>query len=250
MFFVTITSAYAFSNNAFLYKRPTLGIALWLGAFLSAGLATAAALVMSLLWAFDQWQIPHAVSHRSWLATLSITFLPWILLALAGISLAVISARLDEAAGTTTKNLPASYTPLLPTTSVDGIALNKIQLDVPIVFSSRSSRGPLIVISTGAEQVLSPDELRAVVHHEAAHYRFKHTLVLRLLSTIKILSFKVVATKVLDRELSLLLELQADRYASKETSPAHLRSALTKFYELAPDAELRLRILNLKHHFD
>lgn len=85
-----------------------------------------------------------------------------------------------------------------------------------------------IVLSQGAVDALSPDELRAVLAHEHAHLRQRHDLVLELFTVMhEAVPAQIRAPAALD-EVHLLAEILADRAAvrSRDTDETTLARSL------------------------
>ena len=87
-------------------------------------------------------------------------------------------------------------------------------------------RQPTVVLTTGALQALSPDQLQAVLAHERAHLAGHHH---RLLALARIgrrtLPF-LPLTREADRQVARLIELHADDAATRTSDPVPLAAAL------------------------
>lgn len=83
-----------------------------------------------------------------------------------------------------------------------------------------------VVLSEGALQALSEAELAAVLDHERAHLRFRHDLVLEHFTVLHTAVPEVVRSPQGLREVRLLVELHADRYARERHRPRDLGAAL------------------------
>jgi Zn-dependent protease with chaperone function len=83
-----------------------------------------------------------------------------------------------------------------------------------------------VVLSEGALEALTDDELAAVLDHERAHLRYRHDLVLEHFTVLHTAVPEVVRSPSGLREVRLLLELHADRYARERHRPRDLGGAL------------------------
>ncbi|PZG04751.1 M56 family metallopeptidase [Nonomuraea aridisoli] len=86
-----------------------------------------------------------------------------------------------------------------------------------------------VVVSEGALKLLSEDELKAVLAHEAAHVRERHDLVLLPFAALRraLPWSKVVADA--QAQVELLIEMAADDRARRYCSPRRLATALLRF---------------------
>ena len=89
-----------------------------------------------------------------------------------------------------------------------------------------AGRQPTVVLTTGALQALSPDQLQAVLAHERAHLAGHHH---RLLALARIgrraLPF-LPLTREADVQVARLIELHADDAATRTSDPVPLAAAL------------------------
>lgn len=100
----------------------------------------------------------------------------------------------------------------------------------PLVFVHGFAR-PAVVLSTSALLLLTDDEARAVLAHEARHVVRRdplRLLIARLASTI-LAPFPVI--EALRRHFALITELEADRNAMQRAGRRPLASAVLKFAE-------------------
>ncbi|MCR8635215.1 M56 family metallopeptidase [Paenibacillus radicis (ex Xue et al. 2023)] len=102
----------------------------------------------------------------------------------------------------------------------------------PLAFAVGFMR-PKIVISTGLLDLLSPEEVKAVLLHERYHCQFRHPLK-KWITGLFIKSMEYVPViKSLGAHFEIWIELQADRYVMKKTnSPLILGSALIKLIKV------------------
>lgn len=85
-----------------------------------------------------------------------------------------------------------------------------------------------IVLSRGAASSLSPGELAAVLHHEEAHLRQRHHLLLALLNGATHFFRRVPLIQAARDAAPHYLEIAADHAAKRETGTTALASALLK----------------------
>jgi bla regulator protein blaR1 len=85
---------------------------------------------------------------------------------------------------------------------------------------------PRIVLSQGAIDALSPDQLRAVVTHENAHARGQHDLVIQPFRAWQQTFPFLPAARHATAAVELLVEMTADDAARRQCGPAPLTAAL------------------------
>ncbi|MBO3747288.1 M56 family metallopeptidase [Streptosporangiaceae bacterium NEAU-GS5] len=83
-----------------------------------------------------------------------------------------------------------------------------------------------VVVSAGTLRLLSPDELRAVLAHEAAHARERHDLVLLPFAALR---QAVPVARIAHDAVALLIEMAADDRARRYCSAKRLATALLRF---------------------
>ncbi|GII57544.1 integral membrane protein [Planotetraspora thailandica] len=86
-----------------------------------------------------------------------------------------------------------------------------------------------VVISDGTLSLLSPDELDAVLAHEAAHVRYRHDLVLLPFAALRHALPWSRVVRDAQESVSLLVEMAADDRARRQCSPKRLATALLRF---------------------
>lgn len=87
---------------------------------------------------------------------------------------------------------------------------------------------PQIVVSDGLTQVLSEQELAAVIHHERCHLRHAHQRDLELALVTEAALGRFRPARRSATVLRLAVERWADEAAAEQVGRAHLRSALEK----------------------
>ncbi|WP_246257202.1 M56 family metallopeptidase [Amycolatopsis anabasis] len=109
--------------------------------------------------------------------------------------------------------------------SADGDAM-VVGHSIPVAYCLPGRR-PQIVISAGTRQVLSAEQLRAVLAHERAHVHERHHLLLEPFEGLRLL----LPTGAL-AAIQLLVEMCADDRAARQHGGEALAGALERFSEL------------------
>lgn len=207
--------------------RPRLGIFTWFATFLSAGAAVLLAVTVAI-WAYTDTVAAlsqDAFGGSKWLIALAVSFAPWIVLALGGISLALINQKLEplvKVAKDVSPLLDLGKTPLM---HFEGMPVSTIE--VPFAYALATRRE--ILLSRFAIEHLSERELESVLWHELGHVRQNHFDLKRLARFVLALSPRLAASQVLVTEIDKLVERAADNFALKHTNAATLASARKLF---------------------
>lgn len=125
------------------------------------------------------------------------------------------------------------------------------RVESPEVFSYAVDRAPaeagvgarpLVIVSTGMQQLLSAAQLQTIVAHEYAHVRSRHELLLRIAALTEAMSPRWLAYgQALQRSITLLVELAADDSAAARAGAVHLANALAAVSQQTGDPSLDLR---------
>lgn len=109
----------------------------------------------------------------------------------------------------------------------------------PVVYCLPSARDARVVLSAGALDRLTADELAAVLAHEQAHLRARHDLVLEAFGALRMAFPRWVRSRTALAENRILVELLADDAARRRTGAEPLAHALVKLAGVeVPDAAL------------
>ena len=213
-----------------LGRHPQAALALWFGLLLTAGLAIATALIMATYLAFRSWMQlnQQALGTTGWLAAVAASFAPWLLLALGGITLALVSRTFEpllDSARQVRQMLDLAAIPLL---TFHGVPVLQMQTPTLVAFTRGSGRGAVIVVSSGLQQALDTDEYQAVLWHEHAHARLGHGRLKSLAHAVLAVSPWLLASRALANQADWFCELAADTYAAKRVGRSVLLSARNK----------------------
>lgn len=226
----------ALRGRAWLYKRPRLGLALWLSLFSGSVLAAVAAIGLAVFSAFENWMTMHRDGFNGgWLPALIAGFAPWAILAAGGILMAIASTKFEQLYSKAAELDPD----LLGGRQVgerSGFKLFEIPLDIAYIGCSGATRS--VVYASGIFSVLNADEFEAALAHEVAHLRARHPQMLSFVRWVGRLFSAFKASAILESEVYLLCELAADRGVGDQGS---LRSGLEKIVG-HEDLEVRIRL--------
>jgi Zn-dependent protease with chaperone function len=203
---------------------------MWFAAFLSSGIAAGLALGIAVASIFETYlDLAEApLGSAGWLATLGLSFAPWLILAISGVALALTNQRLEPILASARETSPLLASATRPWMNFHGHQVSRI--DLPIMVAAVA--GGKILVSTTAERSLATDELDAVLWHEVGHIRGRHNQLKQLAGFIRSLSPWLVASQALVNEVHRLAELDADRFATRHVEPELLSATRSKFISL------------------
>ncbi|MFN2537352.1 MAG: M56 family metallopeptidase [Mycobacteriales bacterium] len=204
-------------------RSPALGLVLWQALGLAAGLLTLTLLATVAL-------APLGQDHLDALRNLGDAgVVTWIA---GGLGLAVLLRLLSVLLASTARTLRARHENRV---LVDLVAAPHLLLrgasvvdhDVPLAYCLPGLR-PRLVLSRGTLDLLSSDELQAVVAHEHAHLAQRHDLVVLPFVALAATFPAVPAVSTAQAEVALLVELMADDHAARRHDRTQLARALWK----------------------
>jgi Zn-dependent protease with chaperone function len=151
----------------------------------------------------------------------------------AGLGLALTGAVLARTAVTAVRHLRATGRQAMrhaQTARLVGVhqpALGAMLLDHPQPAAyCVAGRSPTVVLTTGALQALSPDQLQAVLAHERAHLAGHHHRLLAMVRIARQIFPFMPLMRDADAQVARLIELHADDAATRTHDPAPLAAAL------------------------
>jgi Zn-dependent protease with chaperone function len=223
-----ITSIAPLAFNKRFSTRPNFGIAMWLSSFLLAFMSTLIALGVSVWSIFDTWHALELHTRPLW-QTVLFSFAPWIVLGLAGISMALFVQKFEPVLEMRQESEIQQKLPSEHLCDFHGIEARVLNLPVWFAFTSGSGRKATIFVSSKVVSSLDDQELDALLWHEYAHAKFRHNSIKTIVRLIRHMGGIVLASRVLSVEIERLCELSADRYAAGKTDEQVLRSVRKNF---------------------
>lgn len=211
-------------------SRPQLGILVWLTSFAVAITTVVVAVTMAIWIAATEYLALSKVdlAHTNLPSVILASFAPWLLLALAGISLVLANGRLQHI-GRNEAELSARLEVAARSFDWQGVRVLVTPVAVPLAGVMRGR----VIISEPVD-ALPPPQRDAVLWHELAHIRLKHGAVRTLSRLVTRLFPKVSAALAMRSELDRLSELAADAWAARRCDPEVLLSARAQFQEFLP----------------
>ncbi|HEX5597694.1 MAG TPA: M56 family metallopeptidase [Micromonosporaceae bacterium] len=239
---VAVAAGPALANRAWTRSAPRLAVGVWLGAELSVTLAVlGAGLLLAVPPAAAAAGLPGIV--QACLQALANLSAPNLFLSIAGLAaMALLIARL--AVGLTVTFTAARRwrrhhrAALLPV-SRPGPDGESVILDhaVPVIYCLPGRPGQ-IVVTSGALDVLSPQEFAAVLGHEQAHLRGRHHLLLALVTAFHRAFPGLPLAGTAEAEVRRLVEHLADDRAGAQHDRRLMASAIVRLADATPEHAL------------
>ncbi|MGW5686953.1 M56 family metallopeptidase [Nonomuraea sp. NPDC003754] len=223
--------AWRFTAARWTSRAPRLAIALWQSLGVAWGLASTGALLAFAVMPYDRGVIQGLLAF----AAGERPGVPWdpfhALAMVAGLTMLAVLVAVLLAAGVQTLRARRRHRTLLALIAREEPRIPGVRiLDHPgaaayCVPGLRSH----VVVSSGTLELLSEDELTAVLAHESAHVRERHDLVLLPFGALRrALPFSKVVRDA-QAQVELLVEMAADDRARRYCSPRRLATALLRF---------------------
>lgn len=191
-----------------------------LGAFVLPPLLILAMAIAVLTMGIHGSMLGHAVGHLGYGCALLLVTLFAVTLLWLGINALRSQGRLRN----------------LPLIEVQGVVARRLETELPFAARVGFWR-PALVLSRGLDQLLSETELDAVLRHEQAHLIFRDTFWFFWLGWLRTATLWLPGTRILWKELLLLREMRADRWAAQGADPILLAESLLKMARAAVPAE-------------
>ena len=203
-------------------KTPSVGIAVWFTLFFTA-MAAAVLAVGIAVWSIVETYLLLQTKTDIWLI-LAVSFAPWLLLAFAGILLALSNQRLEPLFRAAKEFDQLAQ---LARREVEAFHRAKVyELEIPGFIAL--TKGYQIYLSRAVFD-LPEQQLNAVLWHEYGHIRLGHQRLKRITHLMMQLTPWFVVSKAFNAEVARLCETSADKYALKRDYSKDLAEARAHF---------------------
>jgi len=236
-------------NSRWTRRAPAVALALWQSTALAGGLSMIGALLTFGLAPFGHDLVSAAIGFLR----LDGAAEPWHVLALCAALLLTVHLLFNLVAtlvrSERQRRRHAQLVTLLSSPLESGARL--IDSPTPVAYCLPGPFSSVMVYSAGLVELLSPDELTAVIEHERAHVQQRHDVVLiAFRAWYASLPWFPIAYRA-QREVGLLIEMLADDRARRSVDTATLARAIAAVAtsaagESASPAELSDRIRRLQ----
>ena len=157
--------------------------------------------------------------------TLLFSVLPWALIGGTGITIALLSIRLEplRIEAQAAENFSSAFG--VSTELFQGLKVLDVPVDYPLAMATTVSGSKVILISRGAKKRLSELELSAVLWHEWAHVKKGHLTAKSFASRLSAALPWSWFAQCFSHEVNVLAEISADLEASRKSGQDALASA-------------------------
>ncbi|MEU7003518.1 M56 family metallopeptidase [Nonomuraea sp. NPDC046570] len=223
--------AWRFTSARWTSRAPRLAIFLWQALGLAWGLASTGALLAYALQPYDRGVLHGLFAFVRGQAPAEPYDLVHVLAMVAGLTTFAVLVVVLVTAGVQALRARRRHRTLLALIARDDPGVPGVRvLDHPAaaaycVPGLRSQ----VVVSAGAMELLSADELAAVLAHESAHVRERHDLVLLPFAALRRALPWSKVVRDAQAQVELLVEMAADDRARRYVSPRRLATALLRF---------------------
>lgn len=228
---ITLVTPSVMVGRSWIQRKPRFALVIWFGSFLSAGLATLASFALATLVAFDSWLAMNAqaLGSTNWLIALSISFLPWIFLALGGIALALMNTQLAPQIASARQISESLNLGLKVTGRFAGYPVALVELPVKMAFTIKLKGKHTIVVGRGVMSALTMAQFEAVQWHEIGHIKGRHNQLKRIAAFAHSVAPFIAASTLFSQQVELLCELEANNFALRHASIDDLTAAQKVF---------------------
>ncbi|QKJ24664.1 M48 family metalloprotease [Aquiluna borgnonia] len=217
---VTTSAPFLMANR--FKKAPEFGIALWFTLFFTAMAAATSAVVIASWSVIETWYRLQA--NENLLFTIGASLAPWVMLALAGVLLAVSNQRLEPMFRAAKE---FDLLSMLALREVESFHRAKVfELEVPGYLAL--TRGNEIYLSKAVFE-LPQRQLSAILWHEYGHIRLGHQRLKRFTALMMQLAPWFAVSRGFSYEIAKLCELTADNYALRRVYSKDLVEARRLF---------------------
>lgn len=225
----------ALTRRRWQVRFPRAALTAWFGAFLTGCASVLSAIIATLVAALTTSDSTEPA------AGVAVSLAAWLSLGAVGavVALVMVSAEpLTDSHQALVRNLA----PVAISREERGaFTLVRFEEAEPVACAI-PAHSPEILVSTGLAELLTGEQLRAVLAHEYAHLRQRHGWVVRVAEVNALCLPRFLrAGRGLKRATLLLVELAADDAAARQAGAANLANALCRMAEATGDESLVLR---------
>lgn len=232
---LVLTAPHALTVGTWHVRYPRTALTLWFSAFFGGCALALAAVVLLLVAAVSATGVSTAAGG------IALTLLAWMSLGLLGVLLGLLCVAAPALARSHNRSVRSFGPAAVSREPRRGFTLVRLRSTEPIACAV-SGRSAEILLSTALEAALAPVELQAVLAHEYAHLRHRHSWAVRIAEiNARCLPRPLAAGPALQQATLRLVELAADDAAARQAGAAHLANALARMAGLTGDPSLELR---------
>ncbi|HLS64158.1 MAG TPA: M48 family metalloprotease [Ruania sp.] len=232
---LVLTAPHVLTVGTWHVHYPRTALSLWFGAFFGGCALALSGVVLLLLAAVSASGVSTAAGG------IALTLLAWLSLGLLGVLLGLLLVAAPPVVESHRRAVRSLDPAAISREPRRGFTLVRLRSSAPCACAT-PGRSAQIMVSTALEGVLSPAQLQAVLAHEYAHLRYRHSWAVRIAEiNARCLPRHLAAGPRLRQATLRLVELVADDAAARQAGAAHLANALAQMAQLTGDASLELR---------
>ena len=239
---LTLFSPLALSHPRFLVTNPLLCLRLWLVTFFTAAVSLTLALGIFIALALRH-HVTHEAGHDA-LGPLIDQFLGWLSIAVVGVLAFRMGVAVQDARAAVA-SLTGEIAPLLATASQKWIGNHEVWVveSSVILMGARSGR---VLATSAVIELLSPEQLAAVVEHERTHITQHHARLIAVANLAEAIAPSLKAGSGFGSAARITTELIADDAAARKFGNLETAAALELAYPFAPGMSERVTRLKLR----
>lgn len=232
---IVLTAPLLLTVGRWQLLHPRLALTAWFGAFFAGFALVLIGLAVSAYGALQP------AGTLSTLESVLLTVTAWSGLALVGAASAAIFVSAEPLVAHQ-KAAAAQFNPVALSRELRaGFTLVSFKDASPVAFAYSGGARPQIFVSDSLEQVLSKDEVTAVLAHEYAHLHQRHGLAMRIAAINSMCLDGLRPGRSLQRAVTLLVELAADDAAARQAGAANLANALETLATITNNPAMQMR---------
>lgn len=193
--------------------RPRFGLALWFAALTSSVLASISAL-LGLGAAYMYFANSVALVNfgdSNWLTAFALSFVPWIVLGVFGVLLAIVNLRIEPPYVMGKKIQQNLQLAKQFFRNFEGVKVSSVSAPIHYALATKDE----ILISQYSLDQLKEDELMAVLWHELGHIRGRHQTLKTIAGVVATLTRPMSISRVFNGSVEELCEAAADNFAKR-----------------------------------
>lgn len=211
---------------------PGRQVAAWLTSLYSLIVSLLTALATSIVLSVMAWHSLHTVTpgrSNLWFVIL-VSVLPWVTLGAISALAGALLTRLEPARQAARAVGALLHQRSATSNSFEGMDIQMVATEIPLALVADTRRRPVLLISTGAQDLLNEAEMHAVLWHEYAHAIYQHNGIKRAAATAAALAPRLPLARLMPSKIDRLCESWADEFALAKVSGEDLSSAREKMH--------------------
>ncbi|KAA1420458.1 M56 family metallopeptidase [Mumia zhuanghuii] len=205
------------------YRAPRAAIALWQALALAAILAVVGAGLSASLWLVVHEGVPNP-DPAAWRVALHVAFFALTVVVVVRLTWSLLSVAVEVRAA---RRRHRAMVDLVGARDAARRSVRILDANEPLAYCV-PGLDARVVVSRGALDSLSPEELDAVLAHESAHLRARHDLVVDTFTALHRAFPRALRSDAALVSTRVLVELLADDHARRRTGTTPLARALVK----------------------